>query len=150
MKPEELLILVADDDEDDRFLISEAFNEVTNISKRVVFVSNGLELLEFLHHEWQYELPILILLDLNMPQMDGNETLRALREHVKYKVTPTVVLSTSSAEPDIQNAYSLGANSFFSKPQHFEELVSILKSLCDYWGTRVLLPGYNSRFILRA
>ena len=138
-------ILVADDDADDRLLIADAFDEA-NISNPLHFVENGEELLDFLRCEGAYEdrekqpLPGLILLDLNMPRMDGRTALQHLKADDKLRKIPVIVLTTSQAEEDISKTYGLGVSSFISKPVGFEGLVEVVQAIGNYWIQIVALP----------
>jgi CheY-like chemotaxis protein len=85
--------------------------------------------------------PGLIILDLNMPRMDGREALKELKAKPEWKKIPVVVFTTSTAEPDIARVYELGANSFISKPASFDSLVGLMKSVADYWFKAVVLPA---------
>ena len=138
-------ILVADDDADDRLLIEDAFDE-SSISNPLHFVENGEELLQFLRCSGAYEdrkgvpLPGLILLDLNMPKMDGRTALRHLKDDERFKRIPVIVLTTSQAEEDIMKTYGLGVSSFISKPVTFEGLVEVVQTIGKYWIQIVALP----------
>ena len=142
-----LTILVADDDPDDRLLIQEAFDEI-QISNPVVFVKDGIELLDYLHRRNGYsdlsgtDLPGMILLDLNMPRMDGREALEKIKGDSDLRRIPVIVLTTSKAEADILHTYDLGTNSFIAKPVTFEGLVGVMKTLRDYWLQIVELPSH--------
>lgn len=136
-------ILMADDDPDDQMLLQEALKE-NNIPNSVCFVENGEELIEFLHKRGKFEgvelLPGLILLDLNMPKMDGRQALKLLKADPILKKIPIVVLTTSRADSDILECYDLGVNSFISKPVNFAELVDITREISHYWLGTVTLP----------
>ena len=132
-------ILVVDDDPDDRMLIADAFQEVP-LKSEVHFAENGEEALGFLRRE-KSSLPRLILLDLNMPRMDGRETLKALKADPVLCRIPVVVLTTSKAEEDVIKAYSLGVSSFIVKPVTFDELIEIVRSVGTYWIEIVTLPS---------
>ena len=138
-------ILVAEDDPDDRWLIKEAFDQ-NRLSNAVDFVEDGEQLLEYLRREGAYAslagkpYPGLILLDLNMPRLDGREALREIKKDAQLCRIPVVVLTTSKAEEDILRTYGLGVNSFITKPVRFEDLVEIVKTLCNYWIEIVVLP----------
>ena len=138
-------ILVADDDADDRMMIQEAFEEAL-LSNPVDFVKDGVELLEFLRGENEHAdrndqaLPGIILLDLNMPRMDGRTALAEIRRDPKLRRIPVVVLTTSQAEEDILRTYDLGVNSFITKPVTFEGLVQVVQVLNRYWIEIVALP----------
>ncbi len=138
-------ILMADDDPDDRMMAKEAFEE-NKLANEIKFVEDGEELLEYLRNTGKYEnagnrLPGLILLDLNMPKKDGREALRELKSDARLRRIPVVVLTTSKAEEDILRSYDLGVNSFISKPVTFEELVTVVRDLGNYWLGIVELPS---------
>ena len=137
------MILMADDDPDDQILLQEALKE-NNIPNSVCFVENGEELLDFLHKREKFEgvefSPGLILLDLNMPKMDGRQALKLLKEDPVLKKIPIVVLTTSRADSDILECYDLGVNSFISKPVNFAELVDVTREISNYWLGTVTLP----------
>ncbi len=138
-------ILMADDDPDDRMMAKEAFEE-NKLANEIKFVEDGEELLEYLRNTGKYEnagnrLPGLILLDLNMPKKDGREALKELKSDARLRRIPVVVLTTSKAEEDILRSYDLGVNSFISKPVTFEELVTVVRDLGNYWLGIVELPS---------
>lgn len=138
-----LSILVAEDDADDRILLADAFAE-SGVSVSLDFATDGVELIERLlwrDAEPHVTLPDLVLLDLNMPRMDGRESLRAMREHPRLRHLPVIILTTSSAELDIRLSYQLGANSYVTKPRRFDELIAVLHSLERYWMDIVQLPS---------
>jgi two-component system response regulator len=138
-------IVVADDDADDRWMIKEAFEE-NRLSNEVEFVEDGEQLMAYLRREGEYSrlagkpYPGLILLDLNMPKMDGREALKEIKKDATLCRIPVVVLTTSKAEEDILRTYGLGVNSFITKPVGFESLVEIVRTLCSYWIEIVILP----------
>lgn len=138
-----LSILVAEDDADDRVLLADAFAE-SGVPVTLDFASDGVELLErLLWRDAQpgVTLPDLVLLDLNMPRMDGRDSLRAIREHPRLRHLPVIILTTSRAELDIRLSYQLGANSYVTKPRRFNELIAVLHSLERYWMDIVQLPS---------
>jgi CheY-like chemotaxis protein len=138
-------IVMADDDADDRLFTQEALAE-SRLANDLHFVEDGEELLDFLRHQGAYAnhsdapRPALILLDLNMPKMDGREALQAIKADPALRQIPVVVLTTSRAEEDIFASYDSGANSFISKPVTFDGLVDALKRLGQYWFQIVELP----------
>jgi CheY-like chemotaxis protein len=144
-KQKKFAILIANDDEDTRFLVAEALREV-RYSVRSEFVENGEQVLDYLYRRGQYagignwHRPDLILLDLNMPRLDGREALSAIRADPDLQQIPVVILTTSHRSGDISLCYRLGANSFISKPVTFEGLVEVMKTLCQYWFEIVSLP----------
>ena len=139
-------ILVADDDPDDRMLIEEAFEE-NRLTNRLDFVEDGEDLLEYLQRRGKWAdpesspRPGLILLDLNMPRMDGREALKRIKADPSLASIPVVVLTTSKQEEDILRTYGLGVNSFITKPVTFEGLLRVTQVLTSYWLEIVQLPG---------
>jgi CheY-like chemotaxis protein len=137
-----LSILMAEDDADDRVLMRDAFRD-SGVEVELDFVPDGVELMARLNALVDApggKLPDLLLLDLNMPRMDGREALHAIREHDGLKHLPVIILTTSRARLDILASYQLGANSFVTKPSRFEELIAVLRSLERYWTDIVQLP----------
>lgn len=143
-KQKQFTILIANDDEDTRFLVQEALREV-RLAIRSEFVENGEQVLDYLYRRGEYagsnwDRPDLILLDLNMPRLDGREALTLIRSDPDLQQIPVVILTTSHRSGDILLCYRLGANSFISKPVTFEGLVEVMKTLCQYWFEIVALP----------
>ena len=139
-------ILVCDDDEDDRMLTRQALGHA-HISNSVRFVVDGEQLLDYLYRRGEFagesgkaRRPGLILLDLNMPKMDGREALKAIKEDPTLQDIPVVVLSSSRLDADLERSYQLGVNSFITKAVTFPELVKTMKVLCRYWLEIVELP----------
>ncbi len=142
-------ILVVDDDIEDCQMIREALLE-SRLLNEVQFLHNGEQLLAFLQEKHnaaraeQNSLPGLILLDLNMPRMDGREVLMEIKKLPHLQHIPIIVLTTSQAEEDIARSYNLGANSFITKPIEFQTLVQVMKDVGRYWFEIVELPNFNS------
>jgi CheY-like chemotaxis protein len=143
MNKSSVTIIVADDDADDRLLITDAFKE-SRLANPLVFVEDGEQLLNFLLNASSKvngkALPGLILLDLNMPRMDGRTALSLIKSNPDLRRIPVVVLTTSKAEEDVLRTYDLGVNSFITKPVTFEGLVDVVQSLNHYWIEIVELP----------
>lgn len=143
-----IAIVVADDDPDDRLLIEEAFEE-NRLKNPLVFVEDGEQLLDYLRGEGKYAGPEprdpvgVILLDLNMPRMDGREALAIIKSDPALRRIPIVVLTTSKAEEDVLRTYDLGVNSFVTKPVTFNGLVEMVRALGQYWFEIVILPTEN-------
>jgi CheY-like chemotaxis protein len=141
-------ILMAEDDEDDRLMAEKAFSE-NRIANPLVTVSNGVELLDYLHQKGKFSdssksiKPCFVLLDLNMPKMDGREALKIIKGDEELMRIPVVIITTSKAEEDILISYNVGANSYITKPITFEGLVKVIKTLKDYWLEIVELPETN-------
>ncbi len=144
-------IVIADDDSDDRMLIEDAFHE-SRLANPLVFVENGEELLNYLRGEGKFvkaganKKPGLILLDLNMPRMDGRTALAHIKADPQLRCIPVVVLTTSKAEEDVLRTYDLGVNSFITKPVSFEALVDVVKTLNHYWIEIVQLPNFQPAY----
>jgi CheY-like chemotaxis protein len=140
------VILLADDDADDRLLTRDAFAE-SGLVCDFRAVGDGRELMDYLLHRDRYAVsgsspqPSLILLDLNMPRMDGREALLLIRANPALRHIPVVVLSTSSAEEDIVGSYASGGNSFITKPVSFAGLVKAMRGCGHYWFDVVQLPS---------
>jgi two-component system, response regulator len=137
-------IAVADDDRDDREMAREAFTEV-GTAHPLAFFSDGAELLEYLRNCAQSnaagrDLPAMVILDLNMPRIDGRQALREIRGDHRFQHVPVVVMSTSRSERDIRDSYSAGANSFITKPARFQGLVDAIRSLDQFWFDVATLP----------
>ena len=140
-----IMILMADDDADDRLLAQDAFKE-NRLGNELRFVEDGEELLDYLYRRGKYvdpessPRPGIILLDLNMPRLDGREALKEIKADPDLHSIPIIVLTTSSAEEDIARTYDLGVNSFITKPVTFEGLVEVIKKTGWYWLEIVELP----------
>jgi len=139
------VILVVEDREDDILLIQKAF-ERAGLQNPAHFVRSGDEAVAYLSGEWKYRnraeypLPVLVLLDLKLPGMDGFEVLAWIRRQEGLRATPVVVLTSSSALSDVNRAYQLGANSFFVKELEFENSVELSRLLQNYWLAKVRTP----------
>ncbi len=139
-----IIILMAEDDPDDRMLAEEALEE-SRLANILHCVTDGVELLDYLYHRGEYEhtpapRPGIILLDLNMPRMDGREALEKIKADPELRSIPVVVLTTSKAEEDILRTYQLGVSGFITKPVAFQGLVDVMQSLGKYWFQIVELP----------
>jgi CheY-like chemotaxis protein len=140
-----ITILLADDDADDRLMAKEALEE-SRLNNPLDMVEDGEQLLDYLRRAGNFThlvdkpLPGLILLDLNMPRMDGREALKEIKSDSQLCRIPIVVLTTSKAEEDVFRTYNLGVNSFITKPVSFNSLVDLMKTLGKYWFEIVTLP----------
>ena len=138
-----LRVLAADDNAVNREVLREA---LATLNVDAVFVEDGAELMDRLNCEGKFsdrsehEQPGLILLDLNMPKMDGREALERIKANPRLRRIPIVVLTPSKAEEDIIKTYDLGVSSFISKPVTFDGLVDVVKTLNHYWIEIVQLP----------
>jgi two-component system response regulator len=138
-------IVMADDDADDRALLRDAFREA-QVENRLEFVADGRELLDFLRKCAQRRergsdaLPAFVLLDLNMPHMDGIDALLEIRSDPQLRHVPILVFSTSTNARDVLGCYAAGANSYLVKPSSFGEFIGLARQLSDYWLGLVSLP----------
>jgi len=138
-------VLMADDDPDDCLFVKDAFGE-TGMAKDFRCVEDGEELLSYLRRQGKYAdtslspHPDLILLDLNMPRKDGREALKEIKLNPDLRSIPIVILTTSREERDVAESYSMGANSFITKPSDFDELIEFVRTLGAYWFGLVNLP----------
>lgn len=136
-------LVVADDNPDDRLLLKEAWHTIG--VRDLHLVADGEELMTFLYRTETipftlYPRPQLILLDLKMPRKNGYEVLEELKADPNLRTIPVVVLTTSDAESDIERSYQLGACSYLTKPDSFDKLVDLVKTLHAYWFETVTLP----------
>ncbi|HEY9225265.1 MAG TPA: response regulator [Gemmatimonadaceae bacterium] len=141
-----ITILICDDDEDDRLLTQQAL-EGAHISNALRFVEDGEQCLDYLYQRGEFAgetglapRPGLILLDLNMPKLDGREVLMAIKSDPALANIPIVILSTSRHDQDMVRSYQLGVNIFISKPVTFTELVGAMNLVGRYWLEIVELP----------
>jgi two-component system, response regulator len=131
-------ILLVEDNPDDAKLTLRAFKQ-SNIANPIVVVKDGVEALDFLFARGAYSdrsdksLPVLVVLDLKLPKLDGHGVLKAIRADERTKLIPVVIMTSSKEEQDIVASYSLGANSYIRKPVDFAEFVEAAKLLGIYW-----------------
>jgi two-component system response regulator len=130
------VLLLVEDNPFDETLTLRAFGRQIDVSS-IVVARDGVEALAYLigdeRGESPGELPVLVLLDLNLPRMDGFEVLRRLRSHHRSRLVPVVVLSSSLDETDRARCYALGANSYVRKPVDFREFIKVASALSSYW-----------------
>ncbi len=140
-----LVILVADDDDNDLAMTLAAL--ARRGAKPTVFaVHDGAEALDFLHHRGEFQgrtpgNPDVLLLDLNMPKLDGWEVLRQLKADEQLKTIPVVVFTSSKRDRDVQESYELGANAYVVKPIDFEEFTNAILDIKSFWTERNQPPG---------
>lgn len=130
-------ILIVEDSDDDFEATKRAFSK-TNLRNPIQHALSGEEALSYLKSSSQK--PGIILLDLNMPGMDGRMTLEHIKKNEKWKKIPVVILTTSDDERDVKACYELGANTYVQKPVDFDGLISAIKQLKEYWFEIALLP----------
>src|ERR1041385_2799510 len=142
---DQAVILIVEDQDDDIFLIRKAFKKA-GVTNPIHVVRDGQEAIDYLSGEGEYAnraehpLPELILLDLNMPRMDGFQVLQWLRQQPELGQIPVVVLTSSDRISEINSAYAIGANSFLVKPGDFEDYANLAAMLDTYWIKTVKRP----------
>ena len=135
-------ILLVEDNPGDVRLTVEGLNE-SKVRNNLHVARDGVEAMEFLHRKGRHGdavRPDLILLDLNLPRMDGREVLAEIKSDAKLKTIPVVILTTSRAEQDVLRSYELQANCYITKPVDLEQFIGVVKSIEDFWFTIVTLP----------
>jgi chemotaxis family two-component system response regulator Rcp1 len=140
-------VLLVEDSPGDVRLMQEAFLG-TNNDVQLHVATDGVEAMAFLRREGAHvdaPRPDLILLDLNLPKMNGREVLVHIKDDASLRSIPTVILTTSVAEADIAKSYQLQANCYLSKPAQFDEFESLVKSISDFWLTKVKFPHHDQR-----
>lgn len=138
-------ILLVEDNPGDVRLAVEALKDA-KVSNNLSTVTDGEAALEFLRRQGQYAKaprPDLVLLDLNLPRKSGREVLCEIKEDVKLRTIPVVILTTSQAEEDILKAYNCNANCYITKPVDLEQFIKVVRSIEDFWLTIVKLPANN-------
>jgi chemotaxis family two-component system response regulator Rcp1 len=140
-------VLLVEDSPGDVRLTQEALRD-SNRAIRLHVAFDGIEAMTFLKREGAYlraPRPDLILLDLNLPRMDGREVLAQIKADESLRTIPTIILTTSEAEADITKSYQLRANCFLSKPVQLEAFESLVKSINDFWLMKAKLPHQTDR-----
>jgi len=137
-------VLLVEDDPGDVLMTREAFKD-NKLANRLSVVPDGVDAMAFLRKEDQYAgspTPDLVLLDLNLPRMDGREVLAAMKSDPELRRIPVVVLTTSEAEEDVLRSYSLHANAYVTKPVDFHRFIEVVRQIDDFFVTVVRLPGH--------
>jgi CheY-like chemotaxis protein len=140
MKP--IHILLVEDNEGDIFLAQEAFEDFS-IQNKISVVRDGKDALDFIFKQGKYltaEDPDLILLDINLPKKSGHEVLKIIKNDVKTKQIPVIMLSTSSSKRDIQLSYENHVNCFITKPVDAHQFMKAITSIEEFWLSIVKLP----------
>jgi CheY-like chemotaxis protein len=135
-------VLLVEDDPGDVLMTREAFGDY-KVANRLHVVQDGADAMSFLRREGAFAdvpRPDLVLLDLNLPRMDGREVLHAIKSDPELASIPVVVLTTSEAEEDVLRSYSLHANAYVTKPVDFERFIDVVRQIDDFFITVVRLP----------
>ncbi len=138
----ELVILLVEDNEGDIVLTVEALKEA-RINNKVIVVRDGEEALNYLYREGtnaEVELPDIILLDINLPRIDGKEVLHKIKNDADLKHIPVVILTTSDSEKDVMDSYLNHANCYITKPVDFNKFMQVVMMIKNFWISLVKLP----------
>jgi CheY-like chemotaxis protein len=139
----EIEVLLVEDDPGDVLMTREAFQDY-KVHNQLHVVNDGEQAMAFLRQEGEYAgrpRPDLVLLDLNLPRMDGRQVLHAIKSDPELSSIPVVVLTTSEAEDDVLRSYSLHANAYVTKPVDFERFIDVVRQIDNFFVTVVRLPG---------
>ena len=135
-------VLLVDDDPEDIELTMEVM-KMTNLTLNIDAAKDGIEALEYLEQaasKKNQELPDLILLDLNMPRMNGHEVLERIKKHKDFMKIPVVILTTSKSETDIAGSYERGVSCYITKPVGLSEFQQVVEAINNFWFTVVRFP----------
>ncbi len=135
-------VLLVEDDPGDVMMTREAFQD-HKLHNQLHVVSDGAEAMAFLRQEGEYAgrpRPDLVLLDLNLPRMDGRQVLEAIKSDPELASIPVVVLTTSENEDDVLRSYSLHANAYVTKPVDFQRFIEVIRQIDDFFVSVVRLP----------
>jgi two-component system response regulator len=144
--PKKYSFLMAEDNLDDILIIKRAWKRA-NIKNKLYFVNDGAEALDFIYRRGVHaDAPpiFVLLLDLNMPRMNGFEVLEKIKRDISTRSIPVIVLTTSNRDVDIKRAYNLGCNSYIVKPGSFRNFLDAVKEIYSYWMIRNEIPVENS------
>jgi CheY-like chemotaxis protein len=136
-------VLLVEDDPGDVLMTREAFED-NKVANTLHVVNDGAEALAFLRKEGEHAgapTPDLVLLDLNLPRMDGREVLAAVKADDELRQIPIVVLTTSEAEEDVLRSYALHANAYVTKPVDFDRFIEVVRKIDDFFVSVVRLPN---------
>jgi CheY-like chemotaxis protein len=135
-------VLLVEDDPGDTLMIREAFED-NKVNNTLACVTDGTEAMMYLRREGRYAdapRPDLVLLDLNLPKMDGREVLKEIKGDDTLSTIPVVVLTTSQAEEDVLRSYRLHANAYVTKPVDFDRFIEVVRQIDEFFVTVVKLP----------
>jgi len=151
MKNQRFTVVSIEDNTPDFELLKQALSTVPDLSIDLINIQNGQSAIEFLHKIGEYKsapTPDLIILDINLPKINGLDILRYIKKDNKLKIIPVIILSTSDNEKDIKESYALSANTYITKTFDLKELFEKIKMVAEYWfKTAELPPTSNFSFI---
>ena len=143
MRPDAIDVLLVEDNPGDVYLTREAF-ELGSIAKTLTVVEDGEAALDYLFRRGAYanaRVPDLVLLDLNLPKVDGRDVLATIKADPELRHIPVLILSTSNAEKDVAGAYEHHANCYLTKPSDLADYVDLIRQIEEYWLNMVCLPA---------
>ncbi len=138
-------VLLVEDNPADQKLTIRALNK-GRVKTNLYIVEDGVEAMNYLEHKDKYTdrqkfpLPDLILLDINLPRMNGLDVLKKIRQDAELKTIPIIMLTTSSQEKDIVESYKLGVNAYINKPVQINDFTSAIRTIEDFWFCLTILP----------
>jgi len=142
----DFVVVLVEDDEDYYLLMKEAFDK-TGFSDELHWIKDGEEFMNYLDgselsgYSKDDTKSMIVLMDLNMPRMNGFQALEKMKADKRFRQIPVIVLTTSKSEEDITRSYSLGANAFITKPSDFSKIVQMVEGIQKYWMGIVKFPG---------
>ena len=142
--PRAIDVLLVEDDPGDVLMTREALAE-NKVANRLAVVNDGVCAMAYLRKEGEFAdavTPDMVLLDLNLPRMDGREVLAAMKSDPVLRRIPVVVLTTSEAEEDVLRSYSLHANAYVTKPVDFQRFIDVVRQIDDFFASVVRLPAH--------
>lgn len=140
-------VLSIEDNEPDFVLLKHALEKIPNLSLDIININNGKDALNFLHKKENFEsapTPNIIILDINLPNIDGKEILKAIKNDENYKSIPVIIFSTSDYYTDVEEMYKLHANSYITKTFDIKELFHKIHMIGEYWLKSNELPDKNN------
>ena len=143
MTTKRFTILSIEDNEADFLLLKEALERIPELIVDLINIQDGQKASDFLYKKGEYSsspTPNLIILDINLPKLDGFEVLKNIKNNDYLKLTPVIIFSTSEAEKDIKESYQLNANTYITKTFDLDELYKKIKTVADYWFRTAELP----------
>ena len=141
-------VLLVEDNEDDVLLAQESFADAKTV-EIIYVVSNGEELLAYLRKQGDYKtaiVPDVVLMDINMPRMNGLEALQAVKQDPELRYIPVIMLTTSNRSEDVNSAFNFGASSYIPKPNGFKEFQRVAQNFAEYWVHTSLVPSEIGRY----
>lgn len=151
MNRQEFTILSIEDNKPDFVLLEKALNDIEGLNLNIINIPSGEKSIDFIYKNGEYKnspTPDLIILDINLPLLDGQEVLKKIKKDDIYKIIPVIMFSTSDSEKDIKKSYSLYANSYITKTFDINELFKKIADMGEYWLKTSEVPSINNICVL--